>query len=72
VGFGEGEKTPEPNQLYTVEEAARRLRIGRTTVYELMRDGRLDSVQIGRRRLVPAAAVDSYLSSIARRKKHAA
>jgi excisionase family DNA binding protein len=62
--IGSAETTPEPKQLYTVEEAARRLRIGRTTVYDLMREGKLDSVQIGRRRLVPAEAVAAYLASV--------
>ncbi|MFC0039590.1 helix-turn-helix domain-containing protein [Actinomadura rayongensis] len=63
---------PEANKLYTVEEAAGRLRIGRTTIYELIREGELDSVQIGRRRLIPVEAVDAFLSSVVRRRSSAA
>ncbi|MEU5213285.1 helix-turn-helix domain-containing protein [Streptomyces sp. NPDC020742] len=43
--------------LLTVEEAARRLRIGRTTCYGLIRSGELESVPVGRLRRVPAAYV---------------
>ncbi|MGO9148194.1 MAG: helix-turn-helix domain-containing protein [Acidimicrobiales bacterium] len=34
--------------LVTPEEAARRLSVGRTTIYELMASGELQSVNIGR------------------------
>lgn len=45
--------------LLTVEEAAARLRIGRSTVYELIRTGELETVQIGRsRRVVPESVAD--------------
>ncbi|MFI0453206.1 helix-turn-helix domain-containing protein [Actinomadura sp. 6N118] len=60
----QAESVPEPKRLYTVVEAGQRLRIGRTTVYDLIKRGELDSVHIGRRRLSPAEAVDSYLSSV--------
>lgn len=39
--------------LVTVEEAAEALRVGRTTVFHLIRTGELDSVRIGRLRRVP-------------------
>jgi excisionase family DNA binding protein len=44
---------PVPQLLLTVEEAAEVLRLGRTTVYNLIRAGDLDSVRIGRLRRVP-------------------
>ena len=44
------------------EEAARRLGIGRDTVYGLIRDGAIRSHKVGRRRLVSAAAVAAYAS----------
>ena len=47
--------------LLTPVEAARVLGIGRSTVYELMRDGQLESVHIGTCRRVPAEAVHSFL-----------
>ncbi|MYT30644.1 MULTISPECIES: helix-turn-helix domain-containing protein [unclassified Streptomyces] len=48
--------------LLTVEEAARRLRIGRTTCYGLIRSGELESIDVGRLRRVPADAPAAYLA----------
>ncbi len=39
--------------------------IGRTTLYELMRAGRLPSISLGRKRLVPKAALVQLLVDIA-------
>src|SRR5262249_41164256 len=39
--------------LLTVEEAAQRLRLGRTLVYQLISSGELESVTVGRLRRVP-------------------
>ncbi|MEY9843069.1 excisionase family DNA binding protein [Streptacidiphilus sp. BW17] len=47
----------------TVEEAARRLGIGRTTMYALIASGEVQSVQIGRLRRIPADALDAYIVS---------
>lgn len=47
------ETTSRPRILLTVEEAAQALRVGRTTVFHLIRTGALDSVRIGRLRRVP-------------------
>ncbi|MGW3629114.1 helix-turn-helix domain-containing protein [Streptomyces sp. NPDC005122] len=46
----------------TVEEAARRLSIGRTTMYALIRDGAVRTVPIGRSRRVPVQALADYLA----------
>ncbi|HEY9522265.1 MAG TPA: helix-turn-helix domain-containing protein [Thermopolyspora sp.] len=43
--------------LLTTAEAAERLRIGRSTLYDLIRTHRLRTVKIGSRRLVPVAAL---------------
>ncbi|MFF0136807.1 excisionase family DNA-binding protein [Streptomyces sp. NPDC005227] len=48
--------------LLTVEEAARRLRIGRTTCYQLIRSGELESIPIGSLRRVPADAPAQYVA----------
>ncbi|MEV6110984.1 helix-turn-helix domain-containing protein [Streptomyces sp. NPDC052109] len=48
--------------LLKVEEAARRLSIGRTTCYALIRSGELESIDIGRLRRVPADAPAAYLA----------
>lgn len=45
--------TSVPQLLLTVEEAAQVLRLGRTTVYNLIRAGDLDSARVGRLRRVP-------------------
>ncbi|MEV6021368.1 helix-turn-helix domain-containing protein [Streptomyces sp. NPDC051997] len=52
--------------LYRPEEAAIVLRIGRSTVYEEMRLGRLQTVRIGRRRLVPPEYIAQYVELLKR------
>ncbi|MFD3615945.1 helix-turn-helix domain-containing protein [Streptomyces sp. NPDC058676] len=48
--------------LLTVEEAARCLRIGRTTCFSLIRTGELESLMVGGLRRVPADAPAAYLA----------
>jgi excisionase family DNA binding protein len=48
--------------VLTVDEAAERLRVSRWTLYNLIRSNKLHTVKIGRRRLVPAAALDEFLA----------
>jgi excisionase family DNA binding protein len=50
--------------LVTVEEAAGLLRIGRTTAYELVMSGKLQSVKVGRRRLVVRDGVGTYVDEL--------
>ncbi|MFF4039229.1 excisionase family DNA-binding protein [Streptomyces sp. NPDC001816] len=50
--------------LLKVEEAARRLRVGRTTCYALIRTGALESVMVGSLRRVPAEAVPEYVTRL--------
>jgi excisionase family DNA binding protein len=57
--------------LLTVEDAARRLRIGRTTCYQLIRRGELESIPIGSLRRIPAAALHEYVDR-QRAQQHAA
>ena len=45
----------------TVQEAATLLGIGRNSAYEAIKTGTLPSVQIGRRILVPRAALERML-----------
>lgn len=49
-------------QAFTVEEAAERLRIGRTLMYDLIRRGEVGTIQLGRRRVVPASELDRLLT----------
>lgn len=46
----------------TVEEAANRLRIGRTMCYALIRAGELESIMIGSLRRIPVDAPAAYLA----------
>jgi excisionase family DNA binding protein len=50
--------------LLTVEEAARRLRIGRTLCFRLVGSGELESVAVGRLRRVPPAALHDYVNRL--------
>ena len=50
--------------LFTAEEVAQLLGIGRTRVYELMWAGRLASVKIGACRRIPADALSAYMASL--------
>jgi excisionase family DNA binding protein len=49
--------------LLTIPEAARRLGIGRTLAYELIADGQLDVVHIGRAARVPVEAVHDFVTA---------
>jgi excisionase family DNA binding protein len=55
--------TLEP-RLYSVDVVAERLNIGRTLVFALIQHGQLDSVKIGRRRLVPHDDLVAYIERI--------
>ncbi|RLL67977.1 excisionase family DNA-binding protein [Streptomyces sp. Z26] len=57
--------------LLKVEEAARRLRIGRTTCFTLIRTGELESILVGGLRRVPVDAVPEYVTRL-RTTQHAA
>jgi excisionase family DNA binding protein len=49
--------------VYTIEEAAQLLRIGRTTAYDAARRGELPSVRLGRRLLVPRQALEHLMKA---------
>jgi excisionase family DNA binding protein len=52
--------------MLTVEEAAHRLRLGRTLVYQLISSGELESVTVGRLRRVPAECLAEYIAALRR------
>ncbi|MFG1606027.1 helix-turn-helix domain-containing protein [Actinoplanes sp. NPDC049265] len=60
---------PPPTEavVLTVEETADLLRVGRTTVYDLIKSGGLTSIMIGRLRRVRYADVVAYLDQTDRR-----
>ncbi|MDT0466849.1 helix-turn-helix domain-containing protein [Streptomyces gibsoniae] len=49
-------------ELLTVPEVMARLKIGRSTVYDLIRSRRLVSITIGRARRIPADAVRDFIA----------
>jgi excisionase family DNA binding protein len=51
--------------LLTSEEAADVLRVGRTTVYALMKSGDLHAVHIGRSCRLPRAELERYVDRLA-------
>ena len=57
----------EPGQLLlSPVQAARRLGIGRSTLYLLLGDGQLESVHIGARRLVPVEGLERFVERLRR------
>ncbi|WP_031470165.1 helix-turn-helix domain-containing protein [Sciscionella sediminilitoris] len=60
---------PEPppmpaRTLLTVEEAAHQLGIGRTSMYDLVRKGAIESVRIGNLRRIPTEAITAYVQRL--------
>jgi excisionase family DNA binding protein len=55
---------PRDLVLLRVTEAARRLSLGRTKVYELIASGELRSVKVGHLRRVPVNALADYVAAL--------
>lgn len=54
--------TPAPEAVvYTVEEVAELLRIGRSAAYEAVRRGQIPALRLGRRLRIPRSALDQLL-----------
>jgi len=51
-------------ELVSVLEAAARLRVGRTTMKRLIREGRIKSVKIKRMRRVIVASIHKYIKDL--------
>jgi excisionase family DNA binding protein len=49
---------------YSIEEAAEACGIGRTVMCALIRDRKIASVKIGRRRVIPAESVREYMRNL--------
>jgi excisionase family DNA binding protein len=54
-------QTPE-RRVLSIQEAARTCGLSRATLYRLLKDGKLTTVKIGGRRLVPVGAIDALLN----------
>lgn len=56
-----GERQPT-SKFLSIKDTCRVLGLGRTTVYALIKAGRLQAHQIGRRTLIPRTSVDALVS----------
>ncbi len=54
----------DPTLVLTVSETAEALKLGRTKTYEAIREGRIPHILIGRRILVPKAALMRMLDGV--------
>jgi excisionase family DNA binding protein len=61
----QSQREPEPaTLLVTIDEAARRLSIGRSHLYEHLLRGTLRSVRIGRSRRIPARDLEAFIDDL--------
>lgn len=56
--------TADAPDLLTVEEAAIRLRIGRTSMYRLVSTGAIETVKVGRLRRVPPECLGEFIARL--------
>lgn len=64
---GEAAEIPEAQPIrlvLTIEQAARRLGIGRTLMYSLVMSGEVESVMIGRLRRIPVECLAEYVTKL--------
>lgn len=59
-----GTMNTNPQLLLSVEEAADVLRLGRTRTYELVMTKKIQSVKVGRRRLVVGSSVLDFVQTL--------
>lgn len=52
-----------PDRLLDVDQAAAMLNVGRTKLYQEIQAGRVRSISVGRRRLVPASSIGEYIAA---------
>ena len=56
--------TPIPARLLGVRQSAQYLGVGRSTVYNLLDGGEIESVHVLGRRLVPIEVLDAYVARL--------
>jgi excisionase family DNA binding protein len=59
----ESEAPGTPDRLYSVAQAVERTSLGRTALYAALGSGRVRSIVVGRRRLIPASAIAELAQS---------
>ncbi|QSQ10462.1 Putative DNA-binding proteinA [Koleobacter methoxysyntrophicus] len=50
-----------PLAVYTVPEVAKILRIGRTKAYDLIKQGKIASIRVGRSIRIPRQALENFI-----------
>jgi excisionase family DNA binding protein len=63
-GQAEGPAAAAGKLLYSVDEAAELLGIGRTYTFRLVAAGEIDSLKIGKRRMIPGDALERYIERL--------
>ena len=53
--------SPKTKRAYRVNEATETYGVGRTKIYELIKEGKLHTVKVGGRRLIPAESLEALL-----------
>lgn len=51
-------------RLFRPKEAMATLGVKQTKLYELIKEGRLETVKIGRATLIPAKSIDAFIKSL--------
>jgi excisionase family DNA binding protein len=51
-------------RLHSIKQATFELGIGRSALYELIAAGKLKTVKVGRRRLVPREAIEEFIAGL--------
>ena len=59
-----------PRLMLTIEEAARRLSVSRSTLYDLLQRGEIESVHIGSLRRVPVDCLEDFVARCRREGHH--
>ena len=55
-------RTTTPNEVLTIEEARKVLRVGKDSMYTLVHSGRVAHFKVGRGIRIPRAALDRFLA----------
>jgi excisionase family DNA binding protein len=55
--------TPDRSKIaYSIKEACQATSLGRTTLYKLISEGKLGTIKVGTRTLIPADSLESFLA----------
>lgn len=52
------------NELFTISEFCKVANLGRTVTYQLINQGRVKALKLGRKTLIPKASLDDFISSL--------